>query len=235
MAPGCRRVALLVAISMAFAVKSATATTLAFTPPSQTKLPGAFATVAITIVDPPAQGIGAFDLAVVFDPDITGLAAISETQHLGVTFGLITDISVPGIVRLADVSLESSADLLALQPHDDFELLTLTFTALTDGTGHLSLGSVLLADAEGDQILNVTLEEASIIVGRGPIGVAAPSTLLLLGLGLAGAVCARRAKHRPHRRSTHGPQRPRAEAMRLICGPSATIPFLDNHETNSVK
>lgn len=102
-------------------------------------------TFTVTIVVPglagvsPRQIASAFDLDVQYDP--------ARLQALGVTFGTFlgpslqrSRLSPPGVIDLAELSLQPDATLQAVQP-DTTLLATLTFKALSTGTGTIILGS----------------------------------------------------------------------------------------------
>lgn len=86
--------------------------------------------------------VGAFDLSVGFDPALLFPSAVSFGPFLGdpLAFEAVTDadLSIPGVVEFAELSLLSPSELDALQP-SSFTLATLSFTGVASGTARLSL------------------------------------------------------------------------------------------------
>lgn len=150
------------------------AISLDLVPNSPTVMAGDLLDVDVVISGLVAGGspsVGAFDLDVSFDPAILSPTDVTFGPFLGDPnlFEALTDFTfLPGIVDLAEVSLLSSAELDALQP-DPFTLATLSFSAFASGTTTLTFSQIIIDDAFGNKI---------------PIP--EPSTLPLLGAGLAG-------------------------------------------------
>lgn len=172
------------------------AISLSFVPPSQEVLVGDLVTVDVVASGleavVPEEIVSAYDLDVSYDPGIL--------QALSVTFGSLLgfslqnfDLSVPGVVDVAELSLESDTVLAALQP-DSFILATLSFNAVGIGTSALEFVPDLIfgIDVKGRdaQVLSLTASSGSATV------VPEPGTLSLLGSGLAVAILLRWQKQR---------------------------------------
>ena len=132
--------------------------------------------VDIVISDRGSEIVSAYDLDVAYDP--LGLDPIGVTfgNLLGGPFGSLQDVdlSITGIVDLAELSLLSDAALAGLQP-DDFVLATIDFDVLDQG-GSTDLEFLWAAgnDVKG-------LRNGVIIPGSVP----EPGSVALLAVGLA--------------------------------------------------
>src|SRR5271166_1836951 len=146
--------------------------------------------------------LGAFDLTINFDPDVLEFLQIGS--HFGTGLGdpgdpLQTavggDLS-PGSFRFFEVSLLDASTLEALQS-DSFSLATLLFYApgtsprppFTDlplspacSASSTPPGCSILSDADGNDINNFGIVNARVDIPE-------PSTILLLLVALAGAIC----------------------------------------------
>jgi hypothetical protein len=174
----------------------ALAISLNFVPTSQTVGVGQPVTVDILISglgagSPPS--VGTFDLDISFDPAIltpTGVTFGSFLGNPGDPAETITDFNfLPGIVDLAELSFLSPAELDGLQPAS-FSLATLSFDTLAKGTSPLTFSQIIVDDAFGGKL---TVDPVG-----GRITVPEPSTLLLLGLGIAAAIASRRRSLAEH-------------------------------------
>ena len=139
--------------------------------------------------------VGVYDIDVGFDNTVLTLGNVSFGNGLDVlglgsirfgTFGT-------GTVNLFELSLDTAADLLALQP-GSFVLATLSFTAAAPGTAALTLSLNALGDAYGDS-LTASLVGTSVTIGA-PTSVPEPATYLLVAaaLGMARVVTGRRSR-----------------------------------------
>jgi hypothetical protein len=166
------------------------ATSVGLSPSLPSFVTGDIVNVAAVISGLPTgspPSVGAFDLSVAFDPAALFPLDVTFGPYLGdpLLFEALTDVdlSSPGIVNFAEVSLLSPAELDALQP-GDFTLATLSFRALRTGRTSLSYLAIRVDDAFGDKILVTAVPE--------------PATLglVLLGLSAAGTRLRRRVRHR---------------------------------------
>jgi len=167
---------------------------LSFEPSSQVIGLGELADVGIRISglgSSSAPSLGAFDLGVSFDSSILSFNSLTfgdpvlgdQLDLLGLGSFSRFDGSVPGLVDLFELSLDSVADLDSLQA-DSFILAILTFTGIGLGISDLLLSldpPNALGDSEGSP-LSATLENGRISV----VPVPAPILLGALGLGLVG-------------------------------------------------
>lgn len=170
----------------------ASAHSLSFDPQNQTTALGGEATVTVRISDVLPAGLGAYDFDVRFDPSILAFDRAIDGFGLGVAIGLGA-LSGAGTVTVSDFSLESVADLLALQG-DAFPLFSLVFDTLAEGTSALGFELVNLGDAAGNPLAPSTLGAGSITVAR---VVPEPGALaLVLAASLAGVAARGRADRR---------------------------------------
>jgi hypothetical protein len=189
-------VVLLLGWTTLFAGSAAQATLLEFVPSTHDVVIGNYAVVAIRIsdlVDFSAPSLGVFDLNINFDPAILSFSSVFYGDRiLGDQldlFGLgsITETTPRlGFVNLFELSLDLPDDLNDLQS-GAFTLATLIFDTLSIGTSPLSFTVNSLGDAYGDY-LEATTRTGSVDV------VPEPTTLLLLGSGIAGLAGIRRMR-----------------------------------------
>jgi hypothetical protein len=140
-----------------------------------------------------APSLSAFDIEVNFDPAILALSSISYGDPLlGDQLDLLGSGSIIsttvgfGVVGLSELSLDSS-DILDLFQVGEFTLATITFVAVEGGVGLLGLTANALADANGDPLV-AAISDGSIAV------IPEPSTILLVGIPLAGLLVVRRKR-----------------------------------------
>ena len=177
------------AASLLCASGVSSAYTLSFDPANQSVGLSASATVAVRIGGVLPDGLSAYDFNVTYDPAILSFSSAIDGLGLGIAFGLGATPGT-GSVTVSDFSLESIADLLALQSNE-FTLFSLVFDTAAAGTSALSLDLVTLGDAAGNRVAPSGLGTGSITVTAVP----EPSSLmLLLAAVLAGTApaCRRR-------------------------------------------
>jgi hypothetical protein len=163
--------------------------TLVFAPADQTVGLGSQASVAVRIVDALPEGLGAYDFDLTFDAAILSFSHAIDALGLGLAIGLGTTPGA-GSVRVSDFSLETVADLLALQPND-FELFTLVFDTLAVGASALGFANVNLGDAAGNPVASQQDTGRIEVVAQ---AVPAPATALLVGAALLALVGRRRGR-----------------------------------------
>jgi len=173
---------------------------LDFKPPTQTVSVGDSFDVDIDVSGLEAGGldeiVSAFDLDVSFDPLILSPTSVTFGPFLGDLgfFEAFADfIFSPGVVNFAELSLLSDSDLAFLQPYT-FTLATIEFEAIAVGLSPLEF-TAGVGDIKGRNAAILPLT-----AGSGNVNVVPePSTLLLLGSGLAALVLwRRRGTLRPH-------------------------------------
>ena len=168
--------------------KALEAATVTLTPPTQVVQQGVVE-VELTISglgNSAAPSLGAFDINISFNPTILSFnTAQFGDPNLGdqldvFDLGSITEVrDNAGVVNLIELSLDSPADLDALQA-DSFTLTLLTFVTIGVGTTSLDIVDLSLADADGAVLPIDDLVSASVTV------VPLPSGLVLLASGIFG-------------------------------------------------
>lgn len=109
-----------------------------------------------------APSLGAFNVDIVFDDSVLSFTSVSFGTALGFSVQGV-DHSVPGVLSLDEISLESVAFLDGTQA-GDFRLATLTFNGHHKGTSPLGFATFVLGDADGQVLSNVSLVPSSIEV-----------------------------------------------------------------------
>lgn len=179
---------LLIALLTLFLSVSAPAATLNLAPASQMVNLGDTVTLEVVIdglTEGAAPSLGAYDLAVTFDPAILDFLYVSFGDPvLGSQLDFIGGASIAesetslGAVRLFEVSLESEADLNALQAAS-FVVATITFSTSNAGSTALGLQVNAASDAAGGALPVITAG-ATVDV----LAVPEPSVVSLLAVGL---------------------------------------------------
>jgi hypothetical protein len=123
--------------------------------------------------------LGTYDIDVTYDSAIIKLSSVTYGTSLdvlglgsiqGTTFG-------PGTVNVFELSLDSTADLNALQP-SAFTLVHLDFMSSSYGTSPLNMNINALGDANGNSL--------TALVNQGSVAVPQPPALFLIALSLVG-------------------------------------------------
>ena len=162
--------------------------------------PDASVDVALQIsglVDLAAPSLGTFDLDISFDPAVLhpptvvfGDPVLGDQLDLFALGAISLATPAPGAVNLFELSLDTVADLNALQA-GAFTLATLTFAPRSTGTSFVNASINALGDALGDP-LDATVVPATVTVDV--TQVPEPHALVLLAAGL-GAFAFRRRRY----------------------------------------
>jgi len=184
-------VMVLLALGAAIAAP-ASAVTIGFAPGTQGVALGDAAQVDLVFSDLGGEIISAYDLDLTYDPTVLAATGVTFSTALGdelffESFNAV-DLSSPGVVDLAQLSLLSDADLAALQPGDSVAVATLYFDAIGAGTAEFGFVFDEFNDVKGlgGGVLPIVEEPGSITVGsptEAPIP--EPSAALLFVAGAA--------------------------------------------------
>lgn len=170
------------------------AASLQFLPSAQTVDLGTLAHVDVVVEQTTGTLVGAFDFFVIYDSSILSLSSVVFGSGLGnpdpSAFETLQDfVDTPGSLNVFGLSLLS--DIGSLQTGSDVTLLSLTFGTILAGTSSLGLsgniggaGGSFLGDDSGGLIDLVDVGTGSVTV-RQPTAVPEPSSLALLGAGIA--------------------------------------------------
>ena len=192
--------------SLVLMVVQTFARSLGFDPISQITYPGDLVNVDVVISGlhsmDPDEIVGGYDLWVEYNSGVLSATDVAYGTFLGGPSDSFqgSDLSTPGVINLAELSLLSDAALNTLQP-DTFKLCTLSFNAEEPGTSILSFAlhpDLDSIDVKGldTQILDLDLETASVNV------VPVPGSIMLLGSGLVGIVAWSRTMSRRRKNSS---------------------------------
>lgn len=175
---------LVLVCSLALPLSPALAVSLSLVPSHQQIQLGDIAYVDLVISDLGTTILGAFDVDITYDPFILDPVVVAFGTSLGdIGSGeAIAGASLisPDTVNVFEVSLLFSFELAPLQAVPSFALATLGFEGIAFGSSDLDFGDVILSDDFGFEITEVTTIGARVDV------VPEPTTILLLGVGLAG-------------------------------------------------
>lgn len=182
------------------------ATLLSFSPSTNTVNVGDTFDVDVVISDlyaanGPREIVSAFDLDVLYDSAVLDATSVTfgaflDPLGIGLSFQDI-DLSVPGVIDIAELSLYFDFELEALQP-DSFTLATLSFDAIGAGASSLLFDQNSLplpgffdVKGYGGLLLDVSAEQGSVTVVSSTVP--EPGILLLmlsglLSLGIAGRI-----------------------------------------------
>lgn len=188
---------------------SVSAITIGFSPDSESVLVGESFDVDVYVSGLSAAGdvVSAFDLDVAYDESLLSATGVQFTDNLGMTSFfeafVFSDLTLPGIVNFAELSLLPDAELLSLQPDDSVLIASLSFTAIADGISELFFvpDSVFGIDVKGNNADILAFDSVNIAsVTISAAAVPAPGTLLLMLGGLLGAVAQKRSFLHTHKR-----------------------------------
>jgi hypothetical protein len=98
--------------------------------------------------DHTSPSLGAFDLALSYDPSVLSAVSVTFGTQLGMSALAGTDLGTPGTIHLDDVSLRSASFLQANQP-SSFTLATLSFRGIGGGSSAIELTAGTLSDETG--------------------------------------------------------------------------------------
>lgn len=148
--------------------------------------------LAVDIVATNLQGeiVSAYDLDIVYDSLVLAATGVTFADGLGdsLFFEVIEafDVTMPGLVDLAQVSLLPDDTLLAMQGGNEVFLATIVFEALGPGISPLDFVFDAFNDVKSFDaaILPVTGMPGAVTV-EAPVAVPEPPTLLMLLAGLA--------------------------------------------------
>jgi len=190
----------LLAISLCLTSLSASALILTLEPAFQEAQPGDTVSVDLVASDLPPDAIGGFDIDIAYD-----LGALSFLGYtLGGTLGDILfeaiDFSfgdLGGVVNVAELSLLPTLELVALQaPPGPIVLAALDFMVDVLAPGNstfLDIFPFSISSGDGIDLTPVTMN-AGAEIHNTVTAVPEPTTLSLLGFGLAGIAWIRRRK-----------------------------------------
>ena len=185
--------------ALLFCMSVTHATPINFEPGNSTVELGDQVSVDVTI-SPIGELIGAFDIAVNWDPNVLLLADVAFGSSLGdpdpLSFEALTGVSAgSGSARVSEVSL--LFDLTGLQSGSPFSLFTLVFDTTMIGTSALTFGDIIVGGAFGLPLVNAPQPGSGVVNVIERTAVAEPGTFVLLGLGLALMFATRRTRA-PH-------------------------------------
>lgn len=141
------------------------------------------------------ETLSTYDINITFNPQVLSFYSVKfgdqilgdqlDLFGLGANPTFAGEIS-PGVLNIFELSLDSSADIEALQA-GAFILATISFEALANGVSDITPLYNYLGDANGDP-LDIGIFSATVEV------VPEPSPWMLLGVGLLGIILKRKRK-----------------------------------------
>ncbi len=176
------------------------AISIGFQPASQSVVLGDSVLVDIVVSDLGGEIVSAYDLDIGYDAAILSAVSVTFGPLLGdeAFFEVFSDfdLSTPGLVDLAQLSLLSDAALLALQGGDSVVLATLGFATVGMGATSLDFTFDVFNDIKGLNALQLDIDAVAGTVGVIP----EPHASLLFALGvLVFSRAARRSSGAPRK------------------------------------
>jgi hypothetical protein len=148
--------------------------------------PGESVAIDVTISDLGDHALGAFDINLGYGGFLFLDGQLKTGTALGETTFDTVALTAGSPIQLAQISLESAADLLANQP-DAFTLATVNFltsSGFTGGHGRMGFGEIMLSDENGNPLNYTTNVDITFISNPSPAGVPIPASWLLFATGL---------------------------------------------------
>jgi hypothetical protein len=177
------------------------AITIGFAPPTIDATAGDVIVLDIVVSDLQGEIVSAYDLDLTYSASVLTATSLSFGSLLGTGAQVLqsADLSAPGVVDLAQLSLLSDASLLALQGGDTFVLATVGFEVTGEGTSPLGFSFDAFNDIKGinAQELAVTVAAGAVDAASGVAPIPEPTGALLFGLGTF--IACRRTLTRPSR------------------------------------
>ena len=163
----------------------AQATTIGFAPSSTTVEFGDSITLDVVISDLGGEIVSAYDLDLIYNSALLSATSVTFGPSLGdeSLFEVFSDsdLTGPGVVDFAQLSLLSDASLLALQGGDSFVLASVSFDVTGTGTSTLDFVFDPVNDIKGANALRLDVTVAPGFVTSIP----EPSAALVFSLGAA--------------------------------------------------
>ena len=160
------------------------AISIGFQPVSQSVVLGDSVLVDIVVSDLGGEIVSAYDLDIAYDAAILSAVSVTFGPSLGneALFEVFSDfdLSMPGLVDLAQLSLLSDANLLLLQGGDSVVLATLEFATLEMGVTSLDFTFDMFNDIKGLNALQLDIDAVAGDVSVIP----EPHASLLFALGV---------------------------------------------------
>lgn len=165
------------------------ALSLGFVPPAQTVPLGTSVAVDVVISGLEDAGmdeiVSAYDLDIIFDESIIAPTGLIFGSSLTISLQAFDLFLAPGVIDVAEVSLEDDATL-ATQQGDSITLFTLLFDTVRAGTTPLEIILNDFNDVKGRDAEILPLDPSSGVITVTSSAVPEPGTFVLLGTGFLG-------------------------------------------------